>query len=166
MASPLTEFRILDAAGEEPADRTTAGIPAGEGSEIDFGTFDTSDEAREIPVTALVWRVTDMNGAEEVTNIRVWLEGLEEYSGSSCWHMDISDTWSVGKTAVEVREGTPGAAPGTRPEPNLTRIGGGTISGTSHADSSQYIYLAGTIAVDEPVGGKNGLRLRIDFDYS
>jgi len=162
---PETEFRTLSVTETEPLDRTNAGTVLVNGASLDFGTVDTTDEARDIPVTALWWRVTDMNGATEISNVRIWLDGADAYSGSSAFYSDISDSWVEGKSAVEVRDGSPGNAPLTRPTSNITKLGGGVITGTSHDECSQYIYIAGTIAVDETIGDKSGMSLRVEFDY-
>lgn len=161
---PRTEFRIYPVSGDEPADRTTAGAAAGDGDVLDLGTLDTTDEAQDVPVVAVCWRVLDFDGGYEVRNLRVWLEGTDGLAGSAVWHMDISDEWTKGKTPVEVGGGTPGAAPLAEGAPNLTRIGGGTITGSTHDQTSQYIYLSGRVGVDVPTGAAEGVRLVVAYD--
>ena len=163
---PVTEFRTLPTDAAEPEDRTTAGTVAGEGQSLDLGGVDTTDEAQDTPVRVVWWRVKDMNGATEISNIRVWLSSLSGYVGTNAWHMDITDTWTPGKTPVQVKTGVPGTAPTEEPEANMTRIGGGAITGTTHDQTSQYIYLTGTIGVNETTGEKTGLTLSVTFDYN
>ena len=69
------------------------------------------------------------------------------------------------KTPIQVATGSPGNALLTEPSANLTRIGGGMITGTTHDQTSQYIYLTGRIGLDEPTGGKTGLTLTVTYDY-
>ena len=162
---PTTEYRTCSVLLPEPVDRTTAGIVAGEGSSLDLDAVDTTDEAQDTPVRVIWWRVTDMKGNTEISNIRVWLSDTTGMVGSNTWHMDITDTWTAGKSAVQVKTGTPGAAPTEEPPANITRIGGGAITGTSHDQTSQYIYITGNIGVNETTGNKSGLKLTVKFDY-
>ncbi len=163
---PLTEFRTLSVSAEEPADRTTAGAAVGTGDTLDLGSVDTTDEARDTPVRVFWWRVTDLRGALEVTNIRVWVSDEAAYAGTNAWHLDITDTWTRHKSAVQVTTGDPGTAPDEQPDtPNLERIGGGPITGTTHDQTSRYLYVAGTIGVDETTEAKSGPRITVTFDY-
>ena len=162
---PETEFRTLPVSSQEPADRTTAGKAVGEGTSLDLGTIDTTDEAQDIPVRVLWWRVKDMKDATEISNIRVWISDTTGFVGTDSWFFDITDIWTPGKTPVQVKTGSPGAAPLTEPAANITKIAGGTISGTSHNETSQYIYITGTIGVNEATGEKTGLKLTVTFDY-
>jgi len=162
---PVTEFRKADISSGEPGDRTTAGTIIGTGNTIDLGEVDTTDEAQNLSVSVIWWRVSDMNGNSEISNIRVWLDGADGYAGTVSWYMDISDTWTRDKNAVQVQAGTPGTAPASEPAANITRMGGGTITGTAHAETTQYIYITGTIGVNEPTGEKTGLKLTVTFDY-
>ena len=111
------------------------------------------------------WRVKDMDDAMEISNIRVWISDTSGFVGTNTWHMDITDTWSRGKTPVQVKTGTPGTAPISEPSANLTKNGEGTITGTTHAQTSQYIYFTGNIGVNETTGQKTGLKLTVKFDY-
>ncbi len=162
---PITEFRILSVNSAEPRDRTAQGTAVGAGDRLDLGTVDTTDEAQDTPVRVVWWRVRDMNGAVEVCNIRVWLEGTESVGGAAAWHMDVTDTWTRGKTAVQVETGTPGTALSTAGPPNLTRCGGGPITGVTHDQTSQYIYISGNVGVNVPTGEKTGLRIVIRYDF-
>jgi len=162
---PVTEFRTFSVFAEEPADRTSQGTVAGEGDVLDLGEADATDEARNTAVRVVWWRVSDLNGAIEVRNIRAWLEGASGEGGSIAWHMDITDAWTRGKTPVQVETGTPGDAPTAEGEPNLARIGGGPITGLSHDQTSRYIYLSARIGVNAPPGKKSGIRLRIKYDF-
>lgn len=163
--NPETEFRTLPVSSPEPDNRATGGTVIGEGESFDLGTVDTTDEAQDIPVRVFWWRVKDMDGAAEITNIRVWISDTSGYVGTDDWYMDICNTWTQGKTPVQVKTGKPGAAPFDEPEANLMKHGGGTITGTTHAQTSQYIYLTGTIGVNESMGEKTGLKLTLKFDY-
>jgi len=162
--TPDTEFRTLAATAAEPSDRTDAGTVVGDGSTLDLGSVDTTDEARDTPVRVFWWRVTDMQGAQEVTNIRVWVSDASGYAGTNTWYLDITDTWTAGKSAVQVKTGSPGAAPTVEPDPNLERMGGGAITGIGHDQTSRYIYITGVIGVDEPTGDKTGPTLSVTFD--
>jgi len=162
---PETEFRMLDVGSSEPIDRTTAGMAAGTGISLDLGTVDTTDEAQDIPVKVVLWRVKDMKGNSELSNIRVWLEGADSFTGAVSWYMDITDIWTTDKTPVKVQTGSPGTAPTAEGTANITRIGGGTITGVTHDQTTQYIYLSGTIGVNETTGIKTGLTIRVAFDY-
>jgi hypothetical protein len=162
---PITEFRILPVSSPEPFDRTVRGTIIENGSSLNLGTVDTTDEAQDTPVKVVWWRVSDMRGNTEISNIRVWLEGTDEITGATSWYMDITDTWTIGKTAVQVKTGTPGIAPLSEPLPNLTRNGGGAIEGTGDAEVSQYIYITGNIGINVPTGEETNIKLRVKFDY-
>jgi len=162
---PTSEFRMLSVNAAEPADRTTAGTVVGEGDFIDLGEVDTTDEAQDTAVRVFWWRVTDMKGHTEVYNIRVWISSTEGLEGTDTVYIDVTDAWTPGKTAVQVKTGTPGEAPLAEPAPNITRIGGGPITGMSHDQTSQYIYLTGTIGVNETTGEKAGITLTVTFEY-
>jgi hypothetical protein len=163
--APSTEFRTLPVSSAEPSDRTAQGTIIGEGGSLDLGVVDTTDEAQDTPVRVIWWRVTDMKGNASVSNIRVWISDTTELAGNDTLYMDITDTWTRSKTPVQVKTGTPGTAPLSEPAANLTRRGGGTITGITHDQTSQYIYITGNIGVNETTGAKTGLRLTIKFDY-
>ena len=162
---PETEFRTLSVSATEPVDRTSGGTVVGDGQSLDLGAVDTTDEAQDTPVSVLWWRVKDMKGATEICNIRVWISDTGGYVGTDAWYMDITDTWTTGKTAVQIKTGSPGTAPTSEPAPNLVKNGGGVITGTTHDQTSQYIYITGNIGVNETTGEKTGLKLTIKFDY-
>jgi len=162
---PLTEFRTLAVTADEPADRTTAGIVVGLGDRLDLGAVDTTDEARDTPVRIIWWRVTDMAGNSVISNIRVWISAAAGYTGTNAWFMDITDLWTRNRGAVSVKTGSPGTAPTAEPDANLERIGGGIITGTGHDQTSRYIYLAGTIGVNETTGDKTSLIITLAYDY-
>ena len=44
-------------------------------------------------------------------------------------------------------------------------MNGGLITGTTHDQTSQYIYLTGHIGLDETIGAKTGLQLTVTYDY-
>jgi hypothetical protein len=163
---PVTEFRTLPVSGAEPTDRTSQGEVIAEDGTLDLGTVDTTDEAQDTGVRVVWWRVSDMNGASEISDIRVWLEGADEFGGTNAWRMDITDIWTPGKTPVQVETGAPGEAPSTEEDgAAMTRAGGGVITGTAHDQTSQYIYLSGRIGVNEPTGNKTGPRIRVRYQY-
>ena len=162
---PETEFRTLPVSSPEPADRTSEGTVVGTGATLDLGTVDTTDEAQDLPVRVVWWRVKDMKGNSEISNIRVWLEGTDSFTGTVAWYMDITDSWTAGKTPVEVQTGSPGTAPTAEGAANITRIGGGVITGVTHDQTTQYIYISGTIGVNEPTGVKTSLTLNVEYDY-
>ena len=162
---PETEFRTLSVSSTEPEARTSGGAIAGEGQSLDLGTIDTTDEARDIPVKVIWWRVSDLKGNTEISNMRVWISDTSGFVGTDTWYMDITDTWTQGKTPVQIKTGLPGTAPTSEPSANLTKSGGGTITGKTHAQTSQYIYITGNIGVNETTGQKTGLKLTVKFDY-
>ena len=162
---PITEFRTLPVSVTEPADRTTQGTVVGTGDTLDLGMVDTTDEARDTTVRVVWWRVCDMNGAIEVCNLRVWLEGTEGVGGTADWRMDITESWTRGKTPVRVETGTPGAAPLAEGAPNLTGRVGGTITGVTHNQTTQYIYISGNVGVSVPTGVKSGIRIVVKYDF-
>lgn len=163
---PITEFRTLPVTASEPTDRTVQGTVIGSGDALDLGTVDTTDEAQDTAVRVFWWRVSDMNGATEIPGIKIWLDGAGEFAGSNVWHMDITDAWTQGKTAVQVETGSPGSAPTEEDSAaTVTKTGGGTITGTGHDQTSRYIYLSCRIGVNEPTGMKTGPRIRVQFQY-
>jgi hypothetical protein len=163
---PITEFRTLPVTASEPTDRTVQGTVIGSGDALDLGTVDTTDEAQDTVVRVIWWRVCDMNGATEVPDIKIWLDGAGEFAGTNVWHMDITDAWTQGKTAVQVETGSPGSAPNAEESAApVMKMGGGPITGTGHDQTSRYIYLSGRIGVNEPTGMKTGPSIRVKFQY-
>ena len=162
---PDTEFRTRSISSTEPIDRTSEGTVIGTGQTLDLSSVDTTDESQDIPVHVVWWRVSDMKGNSEISNIRVWLDGTDEFTGTVSWYMDITDSWTSGKTAVKTQTGIPGTAPTSEGAANITKNGGGTITGIVHSQTTQYIYITGSIGVDEPTGVKSGLTLKVAFDY-
>lgn len=162
---PITEFRTMAVGSPEPDDRTAQGTVIGTGDALDLGTVDTTDEAQNTPVRVIWWRVSDMNGAVEVRNIRVWLERTGETGGNIAPHMDVTDAWTQGKTPVQVETGTPGDAPSSEGAPNVTRMGGGEITGITHDQTTQYIYISGNIGVNVPTGTGAGARIVVKYDF-
>ena len=162
---PVTEFRTLPVGSQEPEDRSSDGTILESGDSLSLGTVDTTDEAQNTVVCVFWWRVVDMNGNSEINNIRVWIEGVDYLAGTTEWYIDITDEWTQGKTPVQVQTGSPGMAPTSEPSENLYKIGGGSITGTSHDQTSRYIYVAGNIGVNESPGNKTCLRIKVKFDY-
>ncbi len=162
---PETEFRTLPVQSPKPADRTSEGTVVGAGSSLDLGTVDTTDEAQVLPARVVWWRVKDMKGNSEISNIRVWLEGADLFIGTVAFYMDITDSWTSGKLPMDIQTGSPGTAPTAEGASNITRIGGGVITGVTHDQTTQYIFLSGTIGVNEPTGVKTSLTLNMMYDY-
>ena len=106
-----------------------------------------------------------MKGATEISNMRVWISDTTQCTGTNAWYIDKSDTWKIGKTAVQVATGTPGAAPLAEPAANIEKMAGGSILGTTHDETSCYIYLTGSIGVNEATGSRPGPVLMVAFDY-
>ena len=163
--APDTEFRTLSILSTEPEDRTSEGTVIGTGNVLNLGEINTTDEAQDTPVQVIWCRVTNMNGSTEISNIRIWISDITGFVGNNIWYMDITDTWIQGKTAVQVKTGSPGTAPIVEPSANLTKIGGGVISDTTHDQTSPYMYITGNIGVNETTGTQNGLKLTVKFDY-
>lgn len=157
---PETEFRTLLITNSEPMDRTSEGTIVGDGQNLDLSAVDTTDEAQDTPVRVIWWRVNDMKSNTEISNMRVWISDTSEYVGTATWYLDITDNWTQNKTPVQVKTGTPGTAPITEPSANLTKNGGGNITGITHDQTSRYIYITGSIGVDETTGEKLGLHLQ------
>ena len=162
---PSTEYRTLLVSSSEPTDRTVEGTVISTGESLDLGEVDTTDEAQDTQVRVIWWRVSDMKGNNEIYNIRVWISDTTGLVGNDTWYMDITDTWTQGKKPVQVQTGSPGTAPTSEPAANLTKIGGGSITSTTHDQTSQYIYITGNIGVNETTGNKSGLKLTVKFDY-
>ncbi len=162
---PITEYRTLSVSSQEPEDRTVEGTVIGIGDTLDLGEVDTTDEAQDSLVRVIWWGITDMNGNTEISNIRVWISDTTGLVGNDTWFMDITDTWIQGKTPVQVKTGSPGMVSLSEPSANLTKHGGGAITGTTHEQTSQYIYITGNIGVNETTGRKNNLKLTIKYDY-
>ncbi len=162
---PTTEFRTFSISSSEPSDRISDGTVIGTGGSLDLGEVDTTDEAQDSPVKVIWWRVADMKSNTEIFNIRIWISDTTGLVGLDTWYMDITDSWVQGKTPVQVQTGSPGNAPTSEPSANLTKIGGGTITGTTHDQTSQYIYITGNIGVNETTGDKSGLKITVKFEY-
>ncbi len=162
---PITEYRTLSVSSPEPNDRTGEGTVIGTGNSLNLGEVDTTDEAQDSPVRVIWWRVTGMKGNTEISNIRVWLSDTTGFVGNDTWFIDITDTWTQGKTPVQVKTGSPGTVPLSEPLANVTKHGGGYITGTTHDQTSQYIYITGNIGVNETTGIKDSPKLTIKFDY-
>ena len=162
---PITEIRTLSVSSQEPLDRTSEGTIISAENSLDLGAVDTTDEAQDSPVRVIWWRITDMQDNTEISNIRVWISDTTGFVGNDTWYIDITDTWTKGKTSVQVKTGSPGTAPLSEPLANLTKHGGGIITGITHDQTSQYIYITGNIGVNETTGKKTGPKLMIQFDY-
>ncbi len=170
MAIPIGEFRALDISLTEPANRTTAGTVVNSANPLDMGTINNTSGYVPVGPKAVWWRVTDFGGNSEVSNMKIWMSQNSSLVGTNEYYCDITDTWTQNKTVSQVSSGSPGRIPESQPSNNITRINGGSITGTGHNDTSQYVYLAMLIGSDETVGIKGGFeggfQLSIKFDYA
>lgn len=154
------QFREFDITQTEPTDRTSDGNVA---STIAFPTQDAGDDSA---VKCIIFRATNLGMFSTITNMKFYLQNKTAFVGTNSYYCDITDTWTQSKTVSQVSGGTPGTIPESLPESaNVTKIGGGDITGVEHADTSQYIYLAFNIGLDETSGSKE-LTYRMTFDYS
>lgn len=164
--NPETEIRTLTVAAPEPEDRTIMGAVACEDNPFDFGTVDTTDEARELPVRVFWWRVKAMNDSRAISNVRIRLDGAAEIPGNIDWYLDVTDIWNPSKTAMHVMTGSPGRLPLSEPEAaTVAPMSGDEYTGTGHGDTSKYIYISGKAGINVPVGALDGLRLRVEYDW-
>ena len=157
----LLEWRSFNIAGVAPTDRTTQGSVITADNPLNFGSVGAGSNS---PVKVLVFRAKSLGLYATISNMRFYLQA-KDLVGTNSYYCDITNTWTQNKTPVQVSGGTPGTIPQTEPAANVTKIGGGNITGVGHADTSQYIYLAMNIGVDE-TGGAKTLTYRLVFDYS
>jgi hypothetical protein len=167
---PMVEFRSLDITGTEPANRTTAGSVVSVDTPLDFGTVNNTAAAVDAGPACLVFRCTDLQGNTSISNLRFWLNNNGDFSGTTRFFSDITDTWAQNKTTAQISGGTPGIVPDSVPSANATAMGGGDITGIGHGDTSQYIYLAINVGIDEIIGAKGGVgeafSFALKFDYA
>ena len=170
MAVPTVEFRSLDITGTEPGDRTTAGSVVSAATPLDFGTVNNTAAAADAGPKCLIFRCSNLQGNTTINNLRFWLSSNADFTGTDLYYTDITNTWTQNKTVGQVSGGTPGAMPDSVPAANVTKIGGGDITGIAHADTSQYLYIAVNVGVDEVIGVKGGaggaFAYSLKFDYS
>jgi len=154
------EWRSFDVTGSEPVNRTIEGSVITADNPLNFGSGGVGDSA----VKCLIFRAVNLGIYTTISNMRFYLQA-KTLVGANSYYCDITDTWTPNKSVAQVSGGTPGTIPQTEPVANVTKIGGGNITGVGHADTSQYIYLAMNIGVDEIPGAKT-LTYRMVFDYS
>ena len=158
----LTQFRSFNVAGSAPADRTSEGSAVTQANPLNFGQMAKGNDSN---VKCVIWRATNLGAYSTLSNMRFWAYDLSEFVGTNTYHADITDSWTTNKTPAQVKAGTPGTCPQAEPAANLTKIGGGNITGVGHTDTSQYIYLVNNIGNDETDGNKNFV-YRVMFDYA
>lgn len=170
MGVPSGEFRTTSVTLTEPANRTTAGNVVDATNPLDFGTANNTSDIVQVGPKVLWWRCSDLAGNVTISNMKFWLSSNSGLDGTNEYYGDITSAWTQNKTISQVSSGTPGQLPESLPASNITGIGGGDITGTGHADTSQYIYLALSIRPDETIGAKGGsgggFQVSIKFDYS
>jgi len=170
MAVPLGEFRTVSITLTEPSDRTTAGSIVGATTPLDFGTVNNTSGFVQAGPKVLWWRCTDLNGNAVISNMKFWMSSNGDLVGTNEYYCDIASEWTQNKTVSQTAAGTPGRVPQSIPGSNITGIGGDDITGTGHGDTSQYVYLALSIGVDETIGNKGGsgggFQLSLKYDYA
>jgi len=170
MGVPTGEFRTLDTTLVEPADRTTAGTVVDGANPLDFGTVNNTSGYIQAGPKALWWRCTNLAGNSTISNMKFWMSQNSDLVGTNEYYCDITSVWTQNKTVSQTASGAPGILPSSLPSNNITRINGGSIGGTGHADTSQYIYLALSIGPDETIGAKGGagggFQMSLKFDYA
>lgn len=170
MAVPSGEFRTTSISLTEPTDRTNAGTVVDATNPLDFGTANNTNGFVQAGPQALWWRCTDLAGFTTISNVKFWLSANGDLNGTNEYYCDITSSWTQNKTVSQVSAGAPGTLPQSLPSSNITKNGGGDITGTGHADTSQYIYLALSIGSNETIGTKGGsngdFQVSIKFDYS
>lgn len=169
MGVPVGEFRSLDISLSEPSDRTTAGSIINSVNPLDFGTVNNTGGYVQSGPKVLWWRCTDLAGNTEILNMKFWMSQNSDMTGTNEYYCDISGTWMQNKTVTQTAAGSPGSLPESVPVSNIASIEDGSITGTGHNDTSQYIYLALSIGPDESIGLKGGmdggLQVGLKFDY-
>ncbi|MFC1562996.1 hypothetical protein ACFL4Z_02995 [candidate division KSB1 bacterium] len=167
---PTVEFRALDITETEPSDRTTAGSVVSQSSPLDFGTANNTAGAVNVGPKCIIFRCSNLQGNTTISNMKFWLSSNFDFVGNNLFYCDINNTWTQNKTVGQVSGGTPGLCPTSTPSANVTKIGGGDITGIGHADTSQYLYLAMNIRSDEIIGTKGGaggaFGYSMKFDFS
>ncbi|MFC1556150.1 hypothetical protein ACFL67_03615 [candidate division KSB1 bacterium] len=170
MGVPTGEFRTTDISLTEPSDRTLDGTVVNTANPLDFGTVNNTGGSVQAGPKVLWWQCTDLAGNTTLSNLKFWLSSNSDLAGTNDYYLDISDTWTQNKTVSQTSSGNPGHAPRSLPAANISCISGGNITGTGHADTSQYIYLALSIGRDEAIGNKGGadggFKFSLKFDYA
>jgi photosystem II stability/assembly factor-like uncharacterized protein len=150
------QWRAFNITGAEPTDRTTEGIAISASNSLNFGSVGGGSNSA---VKCLIFRAVGLGVYTTISDMRAWLQS-KDLVGTNFYYMDITNTWTQNKILDQVAAGTPGTCPQSLPgAANLTKIGGGDITGVGHADTSQYVYVCQAIGGDE-VGGVD-----IDMNY-
>lgn len=167
---PTVEFRSLDITDTEPADRTTSGTVVSSDNALDFGTANNTADAASVGSKCVIFRCSNLQGNTTISNIRFWLSLNADFMGTNYFYCDITSTWTQNKSVGQVSGGVPGICPSSVPSANVTKIDGGDITGTTHEQTSQYIYLALSVGTDEVIGEKGDVggafAYSLKFDYS
>ena len=167
---PTVEFRSLDITDTEPADRTTAGSVVSQSSLLSFGVVNNTADSALAGPKCVIFRCSNLQGNTTISNIKFWLSANSDFTGNNLYYCDITDTWTQNKTVGQTSNGVPGICSVSIPSANVTKIGGGDITGTTHDQTSQYIYIALSIGTDEIIGSKGGVggafTYSLKFDYS
>ncbi len=169
MAVPSGEFRTISTTLSEPGDRTTAGNTIDNTTPLDFGSVNNTGGNTLVGPKVIWWRCTNLAGFSTISNMKFWLSSNSDLSGTNEYYCNITNTWTQNKTIAQVASGSPGLLPQSVPNSNIVKINGGNITGTGHSDTSQYIYLAFSIGLDEPIGIKGGadggFQVSLKFDF-
>ncbi len=167
---PTVEFRSLGITDTEPSDRTTAGTVVSQNNPLDFGTANNTAEAASVGPKCVIFRCSNLQGNTTISNMRFWLNSNSDFVGNNSYYCDITNTWTQNKTVGQVSGGVPGICPTSISSANVTKINGGDITGITHDQTSQYIYLALSIGTDEVIGTKGGtggaFGYSMKFDFS
>ncbi|MFC1730536.1 hypothetical protein ACFL6I_09380 [candidate division KSB1 bacterium] len=170
MGIPAGEFRSLDITLAEPSNRTSAGTVINATNPLDFGTVNNTSGYIQAGPRVIWWRCTDLAGNTVISNMKFWMSSDSDLVGTNEYYCDITGIWTQNKTITQVSTGSPGLLPKSLPVSNIAKIGGGTITGTGHSDTSQYIYTAISVGPDEAIGAKGGVdggfQLSLKFDYA
>lgn len=169
MGVPTGEFRSLDISLGEPDNRVTAGSVINSVIPLDFGTVNNTGGYVQSGPKVLWWRCTDLSDNSEISNLKFWMSQNGVMNGTNEYYCDITGNWTQNKTISQTAAGSPGRMPESLPASNIASISGGTITGTGHLDTTQYVYLAMSIGPDETIGSKGGLdgglQVSLKFDY-
>ncbi len=169
MSVPSGEFRTMSTTLAEPSNRVSAGTVINSTCPLDFGTVNNTGGNVLTGPKVIWWRCKDMSGFTVIDNMKFWLSSNSVLHGTNEYYCDIANFWTQNKTISQTASGSPGIMPQSIPSTNISKIGGGEITGTYHADTTQYIYIALSIGQDETIGNKGGtsggFQISLKFDY-
>lgn len=155
------EYREFDITTVEPTDRVTDGSVVSASTPLIYD----SQESGDSNVKCIIFRAKNLGIYSTISNMKFFLNSRTGFEGDNSYYCDITDSWTQDKSVAQVSGGTPGTiSQSLPPSANITKNGGGDIEGLTHADTSQYIYLALNIGEDE-VSGFKDLTYRVQFDY-